>query len=152
MILREPKFSDCEFIAECYSDWPESQRGRVFPVDVRNWIIRFRKTATIEQGLVGEVDGSPVGFVQFGQKFFGAKVYELVIHPDHRGKKYASTMWRLLKDKLVSEGVVACEFDALPGLMSDLTLNGRFKKVGEGVGLHTGLPLVKGQVTADMEI
>lgn len=152
MILREPKFSDCEFVAECYQDWPESERGRVFPVDVRDWIKRFRKTSTIEQGLIGEVDGEPVGFVMFGQKFFGAKIYEIVVHPEHRGKKYASAMWRALKDKLVSEGVVVAEFDALPGLMSDLTLNGRFEKIGEGVGVHTGLPLVKGRVLAEQEI
>ena len=145
--MRRPEFSDCEFIAECYADWPDSDRGRVFPVDVRDWIKRFRKTSTIEQGLVNDF-----GFVMFGQKLFCAKVYEIVVHPNHRGQGHASEMWRALRDKLVSEGVVVCEFDALPGLVSDLTLKGRFEEIGEGVGIHTGLPIVKGRVTADMEI
>lgn len=151
MILREPKFSDCEFISECYSDWPESQRGRVFPVDVRDWIKRFRKTSTIEQGLIGEENG-PVGFIMFGQRFVASKVYEVVVHPDFRGRGFASAMWRGLKEHLVSNGVVACEFEAIPGLVADLTMSGRFRKIGEGVGIHTGLPTVVGQVTWDMEI
>lgn len=148
MILRELKYSDCEFVAECYQDWPESERGRVFPVDVRDWIKTFRKTSRVERGLIGEVDGSPVGFVMFGSD---GSIYELVIHSDNRGKKYASAMWRALRDLLVSEGITEYEFEALPGLIADLT-GPRFERVGEGVGTHTGLPTVKGRVTADMEI
>lgn len=152
MILREPTYKDCEFIADCYYDWPDSQRGRVFPVDVRDWIKSYRKTSNHEFGLIGETGGYPVGFVLYGQNFFAAKVYEIVVHQSYRGLGHGSAMWRALKEKMVSEGVVVASFEAIPGVVADLTVKGKFQKTGEGVGEHTGLPLVKGQVTWDMDI
>lgn len=151
MILREPEYEDCEFIASCYEDWPRSRKGRVFPVDVRNWINRFRFRAD-EKGLVGEVDGAPVGFVLFEQNLFVAKIYEIAVPIALRGMGHGKTMWRLLYDKMASEGVVVAEFEAIPGIIADMTLNGRFTLMGEGIGPKTGLPTVKGQVTAETEI
>ena len=151
MILRDPEYSDCEFIAECYEDWPASRKGRIFPTDVRDWINRYRYRDG-EKGLVAELAGERIGFILFEQNLFVSVVYEIVVIRALRGAGHGSAMLRTLKDRFVSEGVVVCEFDALPGPIADKTLAGGFRKTGEGVGTRTGLPLVKGRVTADMDI
>jgi len=151
VILREPEYDDCELIASWYEQWPESRKGRIFPSDVRNWIVRFRYRAD-EKGLVGEVDGVPVGFIFYEPNLFVAKIYEIVIQKDLQGKGYGKAVWRALKDKLVKEGVVVAEFDALPGHIMNKTTRGDFIKVSEGTGPKTGLPIVTGRVTADMEV
>ena len=152
MILREPRLTreDCRFIAECYVDWPES-KGPVYEQEVKLWIKRYR-TRDGEKGLVGEVGGLPVGFLLYASSFYVAVIYELVVHPDLRSMGHGRSMWRELKDKLTSEGVVVAEFEAIPGIVADKTTNGPFLKVSEGVGEHTGLPTVKGRVTADMKV
>ena len=147
MILREPTFDDCAFIADCYRDWPRSIRGRVFPVDVRNWINRYR-TQPEEIGLVG-VEAVPVGFVLYGTFLVTAAIHDIVVHPDLRGAGHAKAMWKTLQRKLAQEGVVAAEFDALPGPIADKVSRGDFEKVSEGVGAHTGLPTIRGRVRAD---
>ena len=145
MILREPTYDDCEFIAECYRDWPLSKRGRIFPVDVRNWIKNYPRYR--EQGLVGEEDGAK-GFLVFEKSFFVAKVHEIVVTPAERGQGYGSKMWHALYDLLSAEGVVVAEFDALPGVVTAKVENGDFEMVSTSVGEQTGLPLVTGRVKA----
>jgi len=152
VILRKPELTkaDCEFIAWCYEVWPDSRKGPVFPSDVRNWIKGYDRW--LEQGLIAVSDGIPVGFILYAQNFFVAAVYEIVVAAEHQGKGYASQMWRALQDQLASEGVVVAEFEALPGVVSDLVSTGRFQKIGEGEGTHTGLPTIKARVTADMNV
>jgi len=150
MILRTPNYNDCEFISECYENWVETDKGRVFPVDVRNWIKHWRKTSNIEQGLIGELDGSPVGVVIFSKAESTSTIYEIVVK--RLGVGHGKGMWLALRDRLVSEGVVVADFEALPGVIADKTLRGDFEKIGESIGSKTGLPLVKGRVTADMRI
>ena len=152
MILREPELTkaDCSFIADCYEDWPPSDRGPVWPQDVRKWIKRFPRTN--EKGLIGMADGLPVSFVLFSQAFFVAKIHELVVHPNSRQEGHGRSTWKALRERLVGSGVVVAGFDAIPGPIAEKTLRGDFRASGEAVGEHTGLPLVKGYVTSDMDV
>lgn len=146
MILREPKMSvsECEFISECCSDWPGEA---VFPQDVKIWIKRWKGRAD-EEGFIGHED-QDVGFIMLHHTSIVTVIHNLAVHPDFRGQKYASKMWRALRDELVSRGTTQVMFKALPGVIADLT-GPRFEKIGEELG-KTG-PLVVGRVTADMDI
>ena len=150
MILRPADYDDCEFIADAFKQWPRTPRGRVFPVDVRNWVNKYNRGD--EVGLVGEVDGQPVGFVVYASNLFVARVGSIVVHPDHQGRGYSSAMLRLVHHRLMSEGVVVIEFEAIPGVIADKTLKGQYQKVGEGIGSQTGLPTVIGRATAETKI
>ena len=156
MILREPKLTrdDCRFIAECVEDWPDSDRGPVYDHDVRYWITQWAGRDR-EKGLIGEVEGKPVGFIIYMQRFFCAMVYQIAVHPSHRGQGHGKGIWGELQDILRNEGVVVCEFEAPRyegSIVDKLVDSGRFEKIGEGVGLHTGLPTVRGRVFADTPI
>jgi len=153
MILRAPRMTreDIGFVVQCYEDWPDTDRGPVLDYDARSWIKMWNR-GNVESCLIGEENGNPVGLVTFLQNLFVAVVYEIVVHPSHRGMGNAKRMWVELQDILRTEGVVVCEFDALPGAITDKVLKGDFEKVGEGVGLHTGLPTVRGRVFADTPI
>ena len=151
MILRDPKNtkSECQFIADLYDDWPDSKRGPVYPEDVRMWIKRF-EARDGEKGLVGELDGEPIGYILYEVTHDGplAQVYELLVRKDLWGQGHGSAMVQVLTDKLISEGVLAAEFDALPGAIAEKTKAGGFEYVSDGVGEDTGLPTVKGRVIA----
>ena len=152
MILRNPSFEDIDFIVDCYSDWINTSRGPIYPSDVRNWIIRY-KHRDDEDGIIAEEDGQKVGFMLISYKDGKtAEVYELVVHRDLRGLGYGTKMWQHLKEHLAMEGFEAAEFDALPGTITDKIERGDFNKVGESRGQRTGLRLVRGRVTKDMEI
>ena len=145
--MRAPVMSDWRFVFECYQDWPLSSKGPVTEqraVDMtRRWMFRDDEVCRVEPG---------VGIITYRQSFFVAKVDELVVHPDHRGKGHARAIWRALRDELVSGGVVVAEFDAIPGPVALKVMDGTFEKVSEGIGERTGLPIITGRVTADMEI
>jgi GNAT superfamily N-acetyltransferase len=101
-----------------------------------------------EECRIAETD-VPVGLVNFRRKFAVAKIDAIVIHPFHQGQGLGSELMRELHKLLTSEGVVVAEFDALPGVIADMTLRGRFEAVGEALGERSGLPLVMGRVQAD---
>jgi len=155
VILREPTYGDCEFIAQCYKNWPESDKGRIFPQDVRNWIKRWRKTSNFEQGLIGELNDVPVGVVIYGQRtsIMGVgigEVYELVVKD--LGIGHGKAMWQAMQQLMAGQGYQAAAIKALPGAIAAKLEDGTFIKTGIGVGSHTGLLVVEGYVTADMEI
>jgi len=151
MILRDPKNTktECQFIADLYDEWPDSNRGPIYPEDVKVWIKRFQ-TRDGEKGLVGELNGESIGYILYEVTHGGqlAQVYELLVRKDLQNQGHGSAMVQVLTDKLISEGVLAAEFDALPGAIAEKTKAGGFEKIGEGVGEDTGLPIVVGRVTA----
>ena len=149
MILREARLNreDCAFIASCYIDWPETKKGPVYEPDVRDWIRRWHERAD-EDGFIGEVGGFSVGVVFYTAKDDFAKIYEIAVPPAIRRMGHANAILRELQKVLVARGVMVAEFDALPGAISMKTERGDFEKIGEGIGEKTGLPLVKGRVTA----
>ena len=158
MRIRRAEYSDCEFIALCHEVWPESRRGRVFPVDVRNWIKIWRKTSNTEEGLIGmesPAEGEPeipVGFLLISLEGELAEIHGIAVPEDLQGNGYARGMWRELKSRLIARGVTSAEFDALPGPIADKVEAGDFVKLSEGTGKDTGLPTKRGRVTADMEV
>ena len=103
---------------------------------------------------MGEIDGVSVGFLIYEKTHDGllAQIHDIVVTPSLRELGHGSAMLRVLKDRLVSEGVLVGEFGALPGAIASKTEAGGFEKIGDDVGENTGLPIVKGRVTADMEI
>ena len=154
VILRPVRMSDWQFLVEAYSDWPISDKGPMLPQKVvenlRYWLNRKGRTCLIAD------DPEPVGMILFRQFFFVAVVDNLIVHPDHRGQGHARAMWESLYDRLTSEGVVAAEFDAIPGAIAAKIEEGsfgrgEFEKAGEGVGPHTGLPIVRGRVVASTD-
>lgn len=148
MILREPKQTreDCDFVVECYEGWPESDKGPVYASDVRNWFRRYNHRAG-EKGLIAQRGNIPIGWVIYEQNLFVAVVYELAISATHRGRGFANEIIDLLYERLTAGGVVVAEFSALPGPIADKVSNGQFKKISEGIGAHTGLPIIRGQAT-----
>jgi hypothetical protein len=98
------------------------------------------------------VDDEPVGLILWAQNLFVAKVYNIVVHPDQRGRGFSTDMLRMFRQKMRDEAVVAAEYEALPGLFSDRATTGQFQKVAEKVGDETGLPLVVGLVTKDEDL
>jgi len=161
VILRPPTITktDINLVVEAYEDWPSDEP--VYPEDVRRWFGRYAgrdlamiddKLVPLEKGLIGEVDGQPVGFIVYQKGWFSAKVYQIVVPLRLRGNGYGSAMWRAIWALLQSEGVVVCDFDALPGPVAELVNSGRFVKTGEGVGAATGLPVMKGRATMGMDI
>ena len=147
--MRSVKISDYQFIYECYQDWPPGNLGPV-TLDIAILWTRRWMNRDDEKVLVLDIDG-PVGFIKWRQKWLIAKVDNIVVHPSHRGKGYATRMMKELHSKLAGEGVIVAEFDAIPGPIADMVLRGRFKKMDEKIG-ETGLPVVVGAVTWDMEI
>lgn len=115
VILRPVAYSDRQFIVDAYADWPNDYLGheKVHKL-IRRWIERGDKKC-----LVAEDNKISVGFIVYEVQFFGAWIHNLVIHPLFRGKDYGLTIGRLLKDKLVSEGVMVAGFKPLPGMFQD---------------------------------
>ena len=147
MILRPARrtLEDCLFIVRCFEDAPESDITPVLLSDAKRWIHTWLRDND-EFGLIG-VETELVSLVIYSKE----TIHNLIVHPDYRGMGYGSLTWRLLFEKLTEEGRDYMDFEAIPGLIADLTVQGRFAKVGEGVGT-SGLPIVKGRVTADMEV
>jgi len=157
--------SDYKFVYEVYG--AEGRFGTEFdyPLDesgphtleraigsIRIWL----RTDRPEQCLILE-QPQPVGLITYRQNQTVATIDNIVVHPLHRRIGHATTMTKFLFNKMVSEGVVVAEFDALPGAYADKVLNGQFEKVSEGKRMHgrgnsTGLPLVTGRVTADTKL
>jgi hypothetical protein len=151
MNLRAPTWDDIDFIVECYQAWPkESAKGPVYAVDARKWVKNWKR-ATWENALIGETT-EPVGLVTYIANPPTSEVFEIVIPSRLQGMGHSTAMLRLLQAKLVSEGVTECTYEALPGVIADLTTTGRFQRTGEGVGRHTGLPTVRGRATRDTVI
>ena len=150
--MREVTFLDHAFIHECYKQWPvTATQPPVLESNVTVWIRHWMDRDYGERCLLMETDAGPKGIITWRQNFFVAKIDNVVVHPLFQGKGFGSAMWRELQAKLESEGVVVCEFDALPGKVSNLVHEGRFEKVSEGIGEHTGLPIVSGRVKAGMK-
>ena len=147
--MRPVRISDYQFIYECYQDWPLGPLGPVTLDTAVRWARRWSNRDD-EKVLVLDVDG-PVGLIKWRQNWILAKVDNIIVHPNHRGKGHSKTMIQELHSKLTKEGVMVAEFDALPGPISDMTLKGRFKKTDEKTG-ETGLPLVVGTMTWDMSL
>ncbi len=152
-MLREPTFDDINFIVECYQAWPkESARGPVYPSDARKWIKGWkRKSVDWENALIGETT-EPVGLVTYMIDPPSSQVFEIVVPSRLQGMGHSTEILRALHTRFVRQGVDECTYEALPGVIADLTTQGRFQKTGEGVGRHTGLPTVKGRVTRDTVI
>ena len=146
MNLREAGYDDCEFIADLYRRWPDTKRGRIFPVDVRDWVKRFKKTSSDEFGLVAELRGEPIGFILYGLNSWGiCVVYEMIIHESYEGKGLGRAMWMELAEFFKAKGVQAVEFDGLPGAITAKIADGYFERIGERTGSLSGLPLMRGR-------
>lgn len=143
--MRPPVISDYRFVYECFQDWPLGNKGPITEqkaVDfVRRWMFRDDEQCRIF------VEGEPVGLMSYRP----GVVDNIVVHPDHRGKGYSSKMMALLQTELVARGVTEMTFDAIPGVISD-KIERTFEKVSEGVGEHTGLPIITGRVTAETKL
>ena len=143
---------DVNFLVECYADWPSSDYGPMTPDRAFRNLRRWENRDGLDAA-VFEVDGTPVGFMLWSQNFFVCKVYDMVVHPNERGKGYSTDMTNLFRQKMRDEAVVAAEFDALPdNRIANKVKAGRFKKTGEKVGEQTGLPLVGARVTTEDDL
>ena len=139
---------DHAFILECYADWPiTSVQGPITADDVKRFIVRWMNHRGGERCLIDEH-----GLITWRQNLFVAVVDNIVVHPESRGAGKARRMWQLLQETLVNDGVVVAEFKAIPGPIADKVMRGDFEKVSEGIGEKSGLPIITGRVTADMEI
>ena len=145
MILREIKTAaDCDFVTECYRDWGFP----IYPIDVRNWAIRYKSRPFEEQGRICDIDG-PKGFVLYQKSGALVTIYEMCVHPYDRGKGIGKQIWQAMFQDFQKEGVVVGEFEARPGIVADKILGGQFENVGNTEGKFN--PLVKGRVTVDNE-
>jgi len=150
-MFRPPTMLDFQFIFECYEDWPVTEAlGPVLESDVKDWI-RFWMNRDAETCLVWE-DVVPIGLLTYRKNMFVAVVDNIVVLPSERGIGHSTRMMSALKDKLVAEGVVVAEFEAIPGRIADKTIRGDFQRIGEGIGRRSGLPVVVGRVTDDMDV
>lgn len=149
MMLRPVSMSDHRFIFECNKDWPVTDRGPVTEDAVIRWIRRWMYRDG-EVCLVATEDSIPVGYICYRLGFCCCKVDYLIVHPHHRGNGRSSEIVRMLRDKLVGEGVVVAEFDALPGVISQQIEGGKFIHAGTKKGFNG--PLVVGRLTQDMKI
>lgn len=114
MILRKPDMRDVSFIWECYQDWPVTATNPPISVDrVISWVERWMNRDD-EVCLIGDTD-VPVGLIMYIPFWFGAEIRNLVVHPNHRNQGHSKTIRQLLKDKLISEGIVVAKFKTLPG-------------------------------------
>ncbi len=152
MRLRKPRIEDYTFVYECYQDWPLTEKGPVTLQKAIDWTRRWIHR-TDEICLVAEL-GGPVGLIMYQRGSFpldeACVIHNIVVHPKHRRKGYANRIEKVLKERLVSEGVKCAWFNALPGPIARQTEKGKFRKVGEIMG-ETGR-LVVGEVTPDMEL
>jgi len=149
VILRPVSMHDHRFILECNEDWPVTDRGPATSDSVTRWIRRWMYRDG-ETCLVATENATQVGYICYRQNLVCCKVDYLLVHPFHRGKGKSSEIVRLLRDKLIKEGVVVAEFDALPGVISSQIKNGKYLHVGEKKGFNG--PLVVGQLTQDMKV
>lgn len=150
MIIRPVQMADWRFLVEAYADWPLSDNGPITPDTVVRWIRRWTHRKG-QECLIGDVDGEPVAVIIFRRAFFAAVIDNVVVHPSMRGHGHSREISRLTYNKLASEGVVAAEFEAIPGPIADL-VGSVFERVGDGVGPHTGLPVVRGRITEETEL
>lgn len=156
MILRPPTFLDHQFLCECYSDWPVTEKNPpITPYDLKLWIRRWMNRSD-EIALIG-VEGAPVGFIKYrrGQEFpidmrHAVFVDNLIVHPMARQQGYANEIVRALRDLLVTDGVTVAQFNALAGPVAEQVERGKYEKLGEVAG-NTGT-LVQGRLTVDMPL
>jgi len=149
--MREPTIQDCYFVEQCYEDWPMDNKGpftlqRAIDSCLR-WVARDD-----EHCLIHEEPKGPVGLISWRVNWPVAFIDNIAVLPLQRRKGHALHMMKELQKILSSQGIVMAEFDALPGVMSNMIFRGRFEQVSTGIGPRTGLPVIKGRVMADTEI
>jgi len=181
MIIRNPAISDAQAIVEMYADWPMTEKGpmtldRVVRC-IKRWRHRSDETCWVGITDQGDVDeekadaaGIPVGLILYirhlAQKT--STVYEMVVHPDHRGKGYMDQISRACWAYDVEHyGIEKAEFAVRPDAepiahrIADAASSGqriRYKRVSEErhyPPLATGLtpqPLLHQGETGDLII
>lgn len=150
MIFRKPRIEDYRFIYECYQDWPLGEDGPITLERAIGWTRRWIHRTDQECRIAEE--GERIGILVWREHDDSIQVENIVIHPDHRGKGFARAMWQKLFDEMTAKGVIEATFDAIPGAIAAKIEQGTFEKVSEGIGRSTGLPIVTGRVTPDMEV
>ena len=149
MNFRLVEMKDYPFLVECYADWPLTNLGPITVDKVAGWI-RYWLARDGEDCVIGEVDGAPVGLMIYRRNWFVLYLKNIVVHPVHRKQGHANAMVRALRDKMLADGVVVAEFDAMAGPIAEQVEKGKFNKVGESQG-ETG-KLIRGQLTQDMDV
>jgi hypothetical protein len=117
VILRPAEYSDRQWITAAYADWPNPKdfisEERVHRL-LRRWIERGDVVCRVAM-----VDDVPVGLITYRCEFFGAWIYNVLIVPGERQRGYFKEMARLVRDDLVSNGVMIAGFKPLPGTVID---------------------------------
>lgn len=143
MLLRKPVMADYQFVLECYADWPLTSHTGVITVDkvsqwIRRWIARDDEIC-----LVAEDAEVPVGLILYAilppsdpavlpaaPDFVGAdervaKVYNIIVHPNHRQKGYHNQMATMTWERESKNGLDRAIFDTIPGPVRDKIVNNK---------------------------
>ena len=144
MILRQPLMTDYQFVYECYQDWPITVKSGIITIDkVSAWLQRWI-TRVDEIVRIGEESGIPVGLIHYsrganGQPETVADVWNIIVHPNHRGLGYSTEIARLAWEAERMNGLELAKFEALPGAIAENIKLG--KTVGSGRYHETGVSL-----------
>jgi len=155
MIIRKPDMADCYAIVEMYSDWPLTNKTGPITLDlVGKWIRRWRARSdeVCWVGVTDETDiidgsateaGVPVGLILYMMDLDTkvSTVYNMVVHPDHRGKGFMDKISRACWAHDVQHfGIEKAEFAVMESAapiahrITDQASSGqtiRYKKIGE---------------------
>ncbi len=160
--MRPVVMKDYKFVYEAYGaegkygdefNWPFDEKGPFTLQRAIKSIQQWLRTDNNESCLILDT----LGLITYRKNTTVVVVDNILVHPLHRGQGHGTTMAKFLFNKMISEGVVVGEFDALPGIYADKISSGQFEKVSEGKRSHghgnsTGLPLITGRVTADTKL
>ena len=153
MNFRKPNYLDIPFLTECYKSWPVTETNPpVYEIDIRNWVTRWMNRThdngqEVHAFIIEDIE--PVGYFQY-RVVYGVGVYvdNLIIHPSLQGKGLGTQSIREIKQYLVNQGAKFAEFEAF-GKMAEW-VDEKYQRVGASEG-RVG-PLVRGRITADMEV
>ncbi len=149
MTLRKPQISDYQFIYETLLDWPLTDRGPTTLDSAIKWTRRWVHRND-EVCLIAE-ESEPVGLIAYRRSGDEVEIDYLAVHPDHRGQGHANAIQTELHQMLVADGVTVGRFLAIDGPIADQVTRGKFANRGRDRGKQ-GLSVVRGEVTADMDV